>query len=148
MKVKAIILVLLMAFIGVFSCERQKQPVIKLESPLIGSWQFIKVDSCRQAVIYPPTTVVSRTNIQDTIGTINFKDDGTGTITSYRIILCNENSFTWSCRSNQIYFTNKRGVFDTQINLFGNDTLIFDLRTCHNRYGFDIWYESTLLRFK
>jgi hypothetical protein len=117
-----------------------------IDDRLVGTWSFCKVDSCFEYVIQNPETY--RTSLNDT-GTIQFRNDGTGSIKSNLILYCNYESFTWQTKSDMLtinYKDSYSNPFSSEINFVTKDTININLQSCILRRGIRVWYEVTSSR--
>ena len=124
------------------ACDRDQTLKNSLiDERLIGTWSFCNVDSCFEYVIQNPVTY--RTLMNDT-GTIQFRDDGTGSLKSNLILYCNYESFTWQTKSDKLTINVKDSYlnsFSAEINFVAEDTIYMNLQSCIPRRGIRVWYE-------
>jgi len=77
-------------------------------------------------------------------GTIQFRDDGTGSLKSNLILYCNYESFTWQTKSDKLTINVKDSYlnsFSAEINFVAEDTIYMNLQSCIPRRGIRVWYE-------
>ena len=129
------------------SCDRDQTIKNSLfDERLIGTWSFCNVDSCFEYVIQNPVTY--KTSLNDT-GTVQFRNDGTGSIKSNLILYCNYESFTWQTKSDMLMINIKDSYsnsFSAVINFVAEDTIYMNLQSCIPRHGIRVWYEVTSSR--
>lgn len=130
-------------FIYLFtSCDRyQTINNTLVDNRFIGTWSFCKVDSCFDYVIQNPVTY--RTPLNNN-GTIQFRNDGTGSVISNLLLYCKYESFTWQYKSDILSINAKDSYsnsFSSEVNLVNEDTIFIKLQSCIPRRGIRVWYE-------
>ncbi|MGC1390584.1 MAG: hypothetical protein WA816_06075 [Bacteroidales bacterium] len=139
-SVKAIVFIVLTSIMPF--CEKDKQtndkPIL-IDSPIVGSWKFIDVDSCFAYVI--PNPEVKRSKLYNFNGSISFFNNGKGKVTSTLPLYCDYTSFTWKIENDTLTINSKILPFNAEISIKNQDTIAFRLESCFPRCCQTIWYE-------
>ena len=154
MKILIRILFSLIFSIVCFSCKKHDETILEYitfsqtfqDTILVGTWQFIKVDSCQQGVY--PNAQVYRKTIPRNNGTITFLKNGSGSLSSSLELYCNYSSFIWQYRTDTLLIKTEAYPYNACINFPSKDSIFLKLESCYPRLGVTFWYEVLTSRIR